>query len=164
MNLFALGYSEINFIRPYVENIPVIGPVNSVITWFTAVTALSSTIIKSPFLKKGFSYVPLSDCFLYLNFLLSIGPSVLNLIILTGPLRTFAPPAKSTASFKTLDLATVISPGLLTLPVTNTDTKGGERLDFIDLVKLRLFSLLDFFYDNFIPIINSYILWNIFST
>ena len=44
----------------------------------------------------------------------------MNLKKVTGPLNTFAPPAISIASESTLAFETVVFPGLLILPVTNT--------------------------------------------
>ena len=48
--------------------------------------------------------------------LLSIEPSFLKLIYFNLPLRTFAPPARSTASLRVLDLFIVRGPGIFTLP------------------------------------------------
>ncbi len=85
---------------------------NSCITSLVFVNKLSPTTIKSPSLKLGFLNFPL--WFLVKDiFLLSIVPSELNLINVTGPLRVFAPPAISIASERTLALDTFLGPGSL---------------------------------------------------
>ena len=105
---------------------------------------LFPTKIKSPSLKFGLSNWPL---FLFVNliFLLSIVPSDLNLINVTGPLITLVPPAISTASDNTLALETVCIPGLFTLPVTITLINLGLSLESIAFVKKAVFGSIDFF-------------------